>query len=255
MAAYTKKAAENARAVLKIAVDRVGKEIETPGRVPPKVLKNILDHAWFAEDQLTAEYLGGVLASSRTPVGRDDRGASLAACVGRLSSYQIRAHYLFYSTAKRQLSQVPYYKYLRNRKRMHLFVALTDFQASMEIESADEVDVLASHCAEGLMREGLIESWAIGEPHEIALGFDVFLRHPALRWAPSAAGTELFMWAQCQSKADVQTFLDPAVAPAPIHGIKPFSSVLTGEAPEEDRSINERFEKIDQQLRNLGERI
>jgi hypothetical protein len=42
----------------------------------PKVIKAILDDGSFCDDELTASYFGGVLASSKTEVGCDDRGAT-----------------------------------------------------------------------------------------------------------------------------------------------------------------------------------
>ena len=54
---------------------RLGNKIEDPGIVNPRVLKHVLDEGRFCEDELTAEYYGGLLASSRTKEGRDDRAS------------------------------------------------------------------------------------------------------------------------------------------------------------------------------------
>ena len=94
---YTKKGCENISRVFAVAIRTLGPKVEEKGQIPPKVLKEVLNQGYFCEDQLAAEYLGGVLASSRTEVGRDDRGATILGVIGRLSSYQIRCHYLFYS--------------------------------------------------------------------------------------------------------------------------------------------------------------
>ena len=45
--------------------------------------------------------LGGVLASSRTESGRDDRGVTFLRLLQDLSVYQIRFHYIVYMTVKR----------------------------------------------------------------------------------------------------------------------------------------------------------
>jgi hypothetical protein len=47
------------------------------GRVPPKVLRDVLYHGYVREDELSAQYFGGVLASSLSGINRDDRGSSL----------------------------------------------------------------------------------------------------------------------------------------------------------------------------------
>jgi hypothetical protein len=57
--------------------------------VSPRVL-GFLVQASLCEDELFAEYYGGVLASARGPSGRDDRGASMMSLIGRLSTYQVR---------------------------------------------------------------------------------------------------------------------------------------------------------------------
>ena len=68
------------------------------GQVPPKVLKTIINEGAYSNDDVAVEYLGGVLASSTTEVDRDDRGDRLAKLIGNMSAYQLRSHYLIYST-------------------------------------------------------------------------------------------------------------------------------------------------------------
>ena len=60
----------------------------------------VLNEGPFCDDQVTAEYLGAVMASSRSTVERDDRGAAFLSLLTRLSSYQIRAHYVLYQTVQ-----------------------------------------------------------------------------------------------------------------------------------------------------------
>src|SRR6266496_693093 len=81
---WTEKRVENTRRIFTHAAKLLGDRLESPGSVPPKVLKGILDDGSFCDDELSAEYFGGVLASSRTGVSRDDRGASFTALLGRL---------------------------------------------------------------------------------------------------------------------------------------------------------------------------
>ena len=59
-----------------------------------------LNHPVFCDDELSAEYFGGVLASSRPGVSRDDRGSSFTALLGRLTTYQIRTHFIFYRVVR-----------------------------------------------------------------------------------------------------------------------------------------------------------
>jgi hypothetical protein len=81
--AWTEKRVQNVATIFNKAQEKLGPEIEKAGSVPPRVLKEVLDEGSFCDDELTAEYFGGILASSRTPSGRDDRGRHI--CVSRLS--------------------------------------------------------------------------------------------------------------------------------------------------------------------------
>ncbi len=49
--------------------------------------------AAFTDDELSADYLGGVLAASGPD---DDSGVPIIAQIGRLSSLQLRMHYVMY---------------------------------------------------------------------------------------------------------------------------------------------------------------
>ena len=93
--AWTERRVNNVGRIFDIAVQRLGDKLNTEGRVHPKVLKEILSEGSFCDDQLAAEYFGGLLASSRTGISRDDRGAYFVSLVANLSTYQVRAHYFF----------------------------------------------------------------------------------------------------------------------------------------------------------------
>ncbi|BAJ74375.1 uncharacterized protein MTES_1411 [Microbacterium testaceum StLB037] len=90
-----------ANRVLRKAADKVDPSAE--GSVPPRVASDIFDKAQWAEDEFVAEYLSGVLASARTTDAADDSAISWTALVGRLSSAQLRLHYILYSTARHHL--------------------------------------------------------------------------------------------------------------------------------------------------------
>lgn len=64
------------------------------GTLPPRLGAELFDKAQWASDEFVAEYLSGVLAGARSEDGDDDRGVSWTALIGRLSSDQLRAHYI-----------------------------------------------------------------------------------------------------------------------------------------------------------------
>lgn len=67
--------ARNARRILEKAALKL--DANQAGYWPPRVVKEVFDDGTLTDDELTAEYLAGVLASSRSPHGRDDRGIAL----------------------------------------------------------------------------------------------------------------------------------------------------------------------------------
>src|SRR4051812_5190490 len=79
--------AANVGRIFRNAGQKLGPSLDEPGSVPPRVLARIIDDGAFADDTLLVDYLGGVLASAKTPEGRDDRAVMWSSQVGRLSSY------------------------------------------------------------------------------------------------------------------------------------------------------------------------
>lgn len=61
--------------IFKNASEKIGDKIEIEGTISPKVLKGIIYEGSYSSDFLSIDYFGGVLASSRTGIFRDDRGA------------------------------------------------------------------------------------------------------------------------------------------------------------------------------------
>ncbi|MFC1560903.1 hypothetical protein ACFL4V_00330 [Candidatus Latescibacterota bacterium] len=74
--------------------------IDDEGQVPPRVLKRVLSDGWFCEDEIMREYYGGVLASSRSTINRDDRGKTYLELLSNLSTYQTRTYYIVYTILK-----------------------------------------------------------------------------------------------------------------------------------------------------------
>lgn len=131
------------------------------GAVSPRVLKGILDEGSFFEDELSQDYLGGLLASSHSEGGRDDRAATYIDLLARLSTYQIRTHYLLYRAAQRLCAAHPDIDLTRVSGRDEigkLFVRFPPCLAAMELsdDELDNVDAIVTHAFVGLHREGLI---------------------------------------------------------------------------------------------------
>lgn len=97
LATYADKGLINFENVLKRADRRARMRGKTVGAVPARVIQHLLPEACFCEDQVQAEYLGGILASAKGPTARDDRAVSHITLLSSLSTYHIRTHYLLYS--------------------------------------------------------------------------------------------------------------------------------------------------------------
>ncbi len=69
---WTAKRVENVKYIFSIAATKLGEKINENGTVSPKVLKGILNDGSYCDDKLVLEYFGGVLASSRSNISRDD---------------------------------------------------------------------------------------------------------------------------------------------------------------------------------------
>lgn len=82
------------------AVKKLGSKIDEPGAVSPRVFRQVWNEGAFIEDDLAAEYFGGLLASARCPDGRDDRVLSLLSTLRDLSVYDLRLHYLIYAAVR-----------------------------------------------------------------------------------------------------------------------------------------------------------
>ena len=67
------------------------------GRIPNlRVTRDVLWNGAFSDDEVCAEYFGGILASSRTDDGKDDSSIQFVDVIKSLSSKQLRLHYVIY---------------------------------------------------------------------------------------------------------------------------------------------------------------
>ena len=160
---WTEKRVGNVRNIFANASTKLGPRLDEPGFVPPRVLKGILDEGSFCEDPIATEYFGGVLASSRTDSPRDDRGASLIALLGRLSIYQIRAHYVLYHVTKLVLDGTLQNVNTKELGPMYIWHGFDSFDHAMAFEEGEKVqyDNLLGHTFLGLYIEREVD-YALG---------------------------------------------------------------------------------------------
>ena len=224
---YAQKRLENTGKIFSNAEKKLGDKLDRPGQVPPKVLKTILNEGSYADDAIATEYFGGVLASSRTEVGRDDRGARLAKMIDNMSAYQLRSHYLIYSTISELFSNSGNsFNLPKNRRKLELFIPFQDFFHLMEF-TPQELDnsQIVSHIFYGLHTDGLIENASWGSQEHLTTTFSG-VPSRGIICTPTGLGAELLLWAFGHGDKDLDFLLTADFSPE-IEGIpKSFSNAL-----------------------------
>lgn len=190
---YTKVGVANLQRVFEKAYKRLEMYGKKGGGVPPRVLKQVLQEGYFCEDELNAEYLGGILASSKGPVGRDDRAVTYAVLMSSLSSYQVRTHYLLYSCILRS-EQRPWKETAAwLLRRFGITVAIEDeaYMHAMDFSEKEAFAPIIEHVFTGLEKHGLCEGGLPTiSPDERVKSQP---KSPFRFFYPTLAGTELFL--------------------------------------------------------------
>ena len=205
---WTEKKVKNTANIFKNAEKKLGDKINQEGKVPPKVLKEILEEGAWCEEELQVEYFGGVLASSRSGVSRDDRGAYFVSMISRLSTYQLRTHYLVYQSIKKSFDGQPInIGESKDRREMELFIPFSVYIQAMDFtkEEIQKFHNIMTHSIWGLNKEDLIDNFQYGpieyiqERYKEAKGGGIILQ-------PTNLGVELFMWAYGQGRRENNDF-------------------------------------------------
>lgn len=194
---FTQKRVENIGRIFHKAENKLGDKKEIPGTVPPKVLKTILNDASYNDDDIAVEYFGGVLASSRTEHGRDDRGARMAKLVDELSTYQLRTHYLIYATIKELFKSKKFLFNMNDRNKMEIFLPFGSYVEAMGFSEKElaNIEPIIRHTFFGLSNDGLIENnFQYGSKEHMEKKVKN-ANDGGILCQPSALGAELFLWA------------------------------------------------------------
>jgi hypothetical protein len=181
--------------------DQKSRRFGREGISNPRVANVLLEAGSFCDDQLMADYLGGVLAGSQTPTGRDDRAVTWSALITRLSSFQIRAHYLIYRELAARIVNTDAKFWVPGRPNPILYVEVEEFvKALVQDTGVEEYDAL-THALSGLSANDLLANWAFGNTFEVHMPFppphqnvDIPFER-AIRAMPTISGVELYGWA------------------------------------------------------------
>jgi hypothetical protein len=224
LGSYSQAGVDNLERVLKKAYRRMKARAKTDGDVPVRVIQHVLTEAYFCEDEVQAEYLGGILASAKGPVARDDRAVSHITLLSSLSTYQIRTHYLLYGSILRWKGQYAdqMLKWLAPHRGITVAIAEEDYQIAMDFSAAEPVPAICQHIFAGLNERGLSEG-----------GLSVVLPNPNVRgqpdppfryFYPTVLGIELFMFGLGHGDQTIDAFtaellMDESLPPSldPLH--------------------------------------
>jgi hypothetical protein len=220
MLKLVKKRVENLQHIFASAEAKLGDRINSPGAVPPRVLAGVVNEGSYSEDRIAIEYFGGVLASSRTEISRDDRAATFVNLVSRLSTYQLRLHYIVYGVIlKLYGGSGRSIAFEHERQALRTFIPQSALIAAMDFFGEENADTILLHAIFGLDRESLIgPNCAIGDSNAIGgLGYGGTDR--GLVVDPSAFGVELFLYAMGAGHLPISVFLLPQITFGSIEGV------------------------------------
>lgn len=187
-----------------------------PGVANPRVAAQVFEAAQYSEQEVVAEYLSGVLNSSRDSTGRSDTGVAWSGLISRLSSDQLKLHYVIYASVRRSLSQSS----VKDANKLHGERVLLPLSAVIEVVDFD-TPVAMSDAINGLMREGLIaDEYGYGPTATVLEK----LHRPGLSYAPSHAlrvtltvhGVRLFLWGLGAGDLMNDAYLDPTIVLEPV---------------------------------------
>jgi hypothetical protein len=219
--AWTENRIKNVGRIFRKASEKLGSGIDAPGAVPPRVLKEVLDEGSFCDDELTAEYFGGILASGRTPNCRDDRAASYLRLTSELSTYQIRFHYIAY-TVFRHLFVGSNLRpsFSEDLAKMETFLPYSGLGIAMDFTTKEPAQDIVLHCISGLRRHELLDSlWWGGREHLNAIGKERYgdawlpVTHGGIVVLPTLFGIDYYLWATGLGHVNFTQFLNSELKP------------------------------------------
>lgn len=254
-------AGDNVKRVSEVTVTKLGSRVDEPGELPARALLKAFEEAAISDDEIVAEYLGGVLASDREEGGSDDRGVSWTALIGRMSSDQLRLHYMLYATLH-ELSKGSELNLgeERERRKLKSYAGIGDLLVSCNWwdpkskETSQAPLEIFAEAFDGLHREKLVDdAYQFG-------GLD-FIQNEApgvedagLIWQPSLPGIRLYLWGHGQGHRNPNAFVEESLD-TPTHGnfVLPENAYLTSDLkpqdPEQGQERNTRMIDFDGTVR------
>ena len=204
--------------ICKIALKTLANSISDPGEIPPRIIGQLLGPGSYVRDHVASHYWAGVLAGSRTVNPHDDRAARWLHVLSRLGEYELRGHYLFYSSMRhhimntRQPAKIDFHE---DRFHLATFIPAHFYIVAMNYND-DEITRmprLISSVLYSLGQEVLVDGSNSGADHYLMQHFKSSttgtIRGEGIVFVPSVLGVRLFLQAFGYRDADERFLLDP----------------------------------------------
>jgi hypothetical protein len=150
-----------------------------------RVARDVFWNGSFTDESICAEYFGGILASSRSVDGKDDRGIYYTDIIKSLSSQQLLFHYVIYFSLNKLWLEMPAEKERPNVGMGTELQNCTVWFATRELEALG-VDVEKDLIA--LANKGLIDGNYEAKSHKLEDGREL----PYTKMKPSTLGVQLY---------------------------------------------------------------
>ena len=157
-----------------------------------------------AEDEVVADYLGGVLASARAE-GSDD-AVAWTALIARMSSRELQIHYMIYSAVRLEALGHREINIMDSpgREQLRAFVPYAALLEALGVQAF----VKTPETFTGLDRERMFDgNWHFGRNATFSVT-DSSPPEPGLEFAPSLNGLNLFIWGNGLAANGLASFLD-----------------------------------------------
>lgn len=222
---WSQRRVENINRIFEIAYSKLTtSDLNEDGNVNPKVLREVLDYGSYCDDDIAAEYVAGVLASSRGGNYADDRGAWFVKLISNLSSYQLRGHYIFYMILKnygKPYSELNFGSD-EDREKMITYLPIDYMIKALDLNEIDPQNekAILNHMLFGLVRERLIgERFVMGAPEYLNKYLPQEVVGEGLAFVPSMPGAELMLWANNYKNTSAERFFDKDIVLKEVDGL------------------------------------
>lgn len=202
--------AKNLGRIFTIALRRIGPRANEPGVVSPRVLKRVWDDGRFCNDLLGAEYFGGLLAASRSSHD-DDRALPYLRLVQDSSLYDMRLHYLLYSTLRSRFlgSENMQFGTSADRTKARVYFPASVLVPVLQLPTPEtRAAAILDDATFSLAGRDLIDAnWSTGSKEDLK-GYGEAIVASGAVYRPSELGLKLFLWVNGHSDVSVNRFAD-----------------------------------------------